>query len=57
MLFICWQDDNSLQIDETGSAYSLPGPSTQLDSSPGTPQTIYKVLATFFSVVWFLFFF
>ncbi|XP_014285149.1 longitudinals lacking protein, isoforms H/M/V isoform X2 [Halyomorpha halys] len=30
-----YQDDNSLQIDETGSAYSLAGPSVQLDSSPG----------------------
>ncbi|XP_066906785.1 protein bric-a-brac 2 isoform X3 [Halyomorpha halys] len=29
-----YQDDNSLQIDETGSAYSLAGPSVQLDSSP-----------------------
>ncbi|KAK9507899.1 hypothetical protein O3M35_007663 [Rhynocoris fuscipes] len=31
-----YQDDNSLQIDETGSAYSLSGagPSVQLDSSP-----------------------
>ncbi|XP_073990364.1 uncharacterized protein isoform X2 [Rhodnius prolixus] len=33
-----YQDDNSLQIDETGSAYSLnaAGPSVQLDSSPGS---------------------
>uniref|UniRef100_A0A0K8SSE6 BTB domain-containing protein n=1 Tax=Lygus hesperus TaxID=30085 RepID=A0A0K8SSE6_LYGHE len=30
-----YQDDNSLQIDETGNAYSLTTPNVQLDCSPG----------------------